>query len=111
MVKNIVLHHYDATENKWEPLSLNPIRNDVLWVISNELGDIPCQTIFLYTNLMKNRPGKYRIRKLFNNDTLIVEAEFEMVDKPTEDGIQKNKISKRMHEFDSETDTVVNPIR
>ena len=31
------------------------------------------------------RPGKYRIRKLFNNNTAFAEAEFEIVNQPTVD--------------------------
>ncbi len=77
--------YYDKKKDQWEPLPVYPIINDVLWVISKDQGKIECQTISLYTDRVKNRPGKYRIRKLFNDDTEIAEAEFEMVDKPAVD--------------------------
>ncbi len=75
--------YYDTKKDQWEPLPVYPIINDVLWVISKDLGKIECQTISLYTDMVKNRPGRYRIRKLFNDDTEMAEAEFEMMDKPT----------------------------
>ena len=64
--------YYDKKAGLWEPLPVNPIRNDVLWVISKDQGRIECQTISLYTDRVKNRPGKYRIRKLFNDDMAMV---------------------------------------
>ena len=99
--------YYDKKKDQWEPLPINPMINDVLWIISKDQGKIEWQTISLYTDSVKNRPGKYRIRKLFNDDTEIAETVFEMVDKSTVDRKLMNLISKRMHGLDFETDTIV----
>ena len=78
----------------------------MLWIISKDQGKIEWQTISLYTDMVKNRPGKYRIRKLFNDDTAMAEAEFEMVDKSTVDRKLMNLIYKKMHGLNSEADTI-----
>ena len=98
--------YYDKKKEQWEPLPVNPMINDVLWIISKDQGKIECQTINLHTDSVKNRPGKYRIRKLFNDDTEIAEAEFEMVDKPTVDRKLMNLIYKRMLGLNPKTDTI-----
>ena len=103
--------YYDKKKDQWEPLPVYPMINDVLWIISKDQGKIECQTISLYTDRVKNRPGKYRIRKLFNNDTEMAEAVFEMVDKPTVDRKLMNLIYKRMLGLDPETDTIDQNVR
>ena len=85
--------------------------NDVLWIISKKQRELYCQTISLYTDKVKNRRGKYRIRKLFKDDTEIAEAEFELVDKPRVDRKLMNLIYKRMLGLDSETDTINQNVR
>ena len=64
--------YYDTKKDQWESLPVNSMIHDVLWVISKDQGRIECQTISLYTDRVKNRPGKYRIRKLFNDDMAMV---------------------------------------
>lgn len=71
--------YYNEKNKSWESLPVNPIREDMLWIISSYQSN-RMQTIHIYTDITPNRPGKYRIYKSFNNDTEVAFAEFEMVD-------------------------------
>lgn len=71
--------YYNEKNKSWESLPVNPIREDILWIISSYQSN-RMQTIHIYTDITPNRPGKYRIYKSFNNDTEVAFAEFEMVD-------------------------------
>lgn len=71
--------YYSEKNKSWESLPVNPIREDMLWIISSYQSN-RMQTIHIYTDITPNRPGKYRIYKSFNNDTEVAFAEFEMVD-------------------------------
>lgn len=71
--------YYNEKDKTWEPLPVNPISEDMLWIIS-PYHNVRMQTIHIYTDIVSNRPGKYRIYKPFNNDTEVAFAEFEMVD-------------------------------
>lgn len=71
--------YYNEKDKTWEPLPVNPISDDMLWIISPN-HNVRMQTIHIYTDITPNRPGKYRIYKPFNNDTEVAFAEFEMVD-------------------------------
>lgn len=71
--------YYNEKDKTWEPLPVNPISEDMLWIIS-PYHNVRMQTIHIYTDITPNRPGKYRIYKPFNNDTEVAFAEFEMVD-------------------------------
>lgn len=71
--------YYNEKDKTWEPLPVNPISEDMLWIISPR-HNVRMQTIHIYTDITPNRPGKYRIYKPFNDDTGVAFAEFEMVD-------------------------------
>lgn len=71
--------YYNEKDKTWEPLPVNPISEDMLWIIS-PYHNVRMQTIHIYTDIVSNRPGKYRIYKPFNNHTEVAFAEFEMVD-------------------------------
>lgn len=71
--------YYNEKDKTWKPLPVNPISEDMLWIISPH-HNVRMQTIHIYTDIVPNRPGKYRIYKPFNNDTEVAFAEFEMVD-------------------------------
>ncbi|MDN0053136.1 energy transducer TonB [Bacteroides caecigallinarum] len=71
--------YYNEKDKTWEPLPVNPISEDMLWIISPH-HNVRMQTIHIYTDITPNRPGKYRIYKPFNDDTEVAFAEFEMVD-------------------------------
>lgn len=71
--------YYNGKNKSWESLPVNPIREDMLWILSSYQSN-RMQTIHIYTDITPNRPGKYRIYKSFNNDTEVAFAEFEMVD-------------------------------
>ena len=71
--------YYNGKNKSWESLPVNPIREDMLWIISSYQSN-RMQTIHIYTDITPNRPGKYRIYKSFNNNTEVAFAEFEMVD-------------------------------
>lgn len=71
--------YYNEKDKTWEPLPVNPISEDMLWIIS-PLHNVRMQTIHIYTDITPNRPRKYRIYKPFNNDTEVAFTEFEMVD-------------------------------
>ena len=71
--------YYNEKDKTWEPLPVNPISEDMLWIIS-PYHNVRMQTIHIYTDITPNRPGKYRIYKPFNDDTEVAFAEFEMVD-------------------------------
>ena len=71
--------YYNEKDKTWEPLPVNPISEDMLWIIS-PYHNVRMQTIHIYTDIVPNRPGKYRIYKPFNNHTKVAFAEFEMVD-------------------------------
>lgn len=71
--------YYNEKDKTWEPLPVNPISEDMLWIISPH-HNVRMQTIHIYTDITPNRPGKYRIYKPFNDDTGVAFAEFEMVD-------------------------------
>ena len=71
--------YYNEKDKTWEPLPVNPISEDMLWIIS-PLHNVRMQTIHIYTDITPNRPRKYRIYKPFNKDTEVAFTEFEMVD-------------------------------
>ncbi|WP_299231423.1 immunoglobulin-like domain-containing protein [uncultured Bacteroides sp.] len=71
--------YYNEKDKTWEPLPINPISEDMLWIIS-PYHNVRMQTIHIYTDIVPNSPGKYRIYKPFNDDTEVAFAEFEMVD-------------------------------
>ena len=71
--------YYNEKDKTWEPLPVNPISEDMLWIISPH-HNVRMQTIHIYTDITPNRPRKYRIYKPFNNDTEVAFTEFEMVD-------------------------------
>lgn len=56
----------------------HPIVNSTLWTFPPKHPTRE-QTIELYTSKVANRPGKYRIYKVFNRDTKIAYAEFEVL--------------------------------
>lgn len=95
--------YYNEKDKTWEPLPVNPIREDMLWIISPH-HNVRMQTIHIYTDITPNRPGKYRIYKPFNNDTEVAFAEFEMVDNK---GVRKlmNSMWKKVTSL-SRTDTI-----
>ncbi|WP_239467382.1 immunoglobulin-like domain-containing protein [Bacteroides caecigallinarum] len=70
--------YYNEKDKTWEPLPVNPISEDMLWIIL-PYHNVRMQTIHIYTDIVSNRPGKYRIYKPFNNHTEVAFAEFEMV--------------------------------
>lgn len=71
--------YYNEKDKTWEPLPVNPISEDMLWIIS-PYNNVRMQTIHIYTDIVPNRPGKYRIYKPFNSHTEVAFTEFEMVD-------------------------------
>ena len=70
--------YYAPDKRRWEALPVSPTFEDVGWVV-NPQYPVHQQTIRLYTSEVPNRPGKYRIYKSFNRDTLMAYAEFELV--------------------------------
>lgn len=79
-------------KGSWEPLPTNPIVNDVGWVFP-EKESTHEQKIKLYTDKIPNRPGKYRIYKVFTNSKVSY-AEFEML---SINGIMK--LSQKINEY------------
>lgn len=79
-------------KGSWEPLPTNPIVNDISWVFP-EKGSTHEQKIKLYTDKNPNRPGKYRIYKVFSNGKVSY-AEFEIL---SENGIMK--LSQKINEY------------
>lgn len=75
------LEYFDEKKGIWEPQPVNPISEDMLWIISPQYYSARFQNITLYTDYSPNRPGKYRITKPFNNDKEIASAEFEIIDR------------------------------
>ena len=75
------LEYFDEKKGIWEPKPVNPISEDMLWIISPQYYSARFQNITLYTDCSPNRPGKYRITKPFNNDKEIASAEFEIIDR------------------------------
>ncbi|EJX00558.1 hypothetical protein EVA_11310 [gut metagenome] len=70
---------YNDSLQQWDPLPVNPIINDVLWIIDPDCSS-RLQTIELYTSETPNRPGCYRIYKTFNGSE-VAYAEFKLVDR------------------------------
>lgn len=76
--ENYSLAYYNQEQKSWETLPPHPIVNSTLWTFPPKHPTRE-QTIELYTAKVANRPGKYRIYKVFNRDTKIAYAEFEVL--------------------------------
>lgn len=85
------LDYYNNGKQQWEPLPVQPIVNDVLWLLPPKHSPYE-QTIELYTRQAPNRPGKYRITKSFSGKAAY--AEFEIVDKK---GVER--LRKRINDY------------
>lgn len=72
------LAYYNKQKGAWEPLPVNPVINDVLWIFPPE-HPTHRQAIKFYTSEVPNRAGRYRIYKVFNRRSKVAYAEFELI--------------------------------
>ena len=72
------LAYYNDNKQQWETLPTDPIIEDILWIFPPEYPTHE-QTIKLYTSVVPNHAGKYRIYKAFNGKTKVAYAEFELI--------------------------------
>lgn len=71
---------YNNSNQQWETLPTNPAFKDIVFLWGLPQYPPYQQTIKLYTSEVPNRPGKYRIYKIFYRDMKeVAYAEFEIV--------------------------------